>query len=86
MSEAPLHGVGAWCTTPQGSRDEYFIADQPAPAPHRARPEGCAALRIVLVTVLRANRSCELFPNGFDLNLLPEGSRETDALSTPDLA
>ena len=32
-------------------RDWYFIAEQPAPAPHLAHPEGCAALRIVLVTV-----------------------------------
>ena len=29
----------------------YFIAEQPAPAPQLAHPEGCAALRIVLVTV-----------------------------------
>ena len=28
--------------------DWYFIAEQPAAAPHLARPEGCAALRIVL--------------------------------------
>ena len=28
-------------------RDWYFIAEQPAPAPHLAHPEGCAALRIV---------------------------------------
>ena len=27
-------------------RDWYFIAEQPAPAPHLAHPEGCAALRI----------------------------------------
>jgi hypothetical protein len=32
-------------------RGWYFIAEQPAPAPHLARPEGCAALCIVLVTV-----------------------------------
>ena len=32
-------------------KDWYFIAEQPAPAPHLAHPEGCAALRIVLVTV-----------------------------------
>ena len=35
-------------------RDRYVIAEQPAPAPHLAHPEGCAALRIVLVTVPRA--------------------------------
>ena len=34
---------GDWC----------FITEQPAPAPHLAHPEGCAALRIVLVTVER---------------------------------
>ena len=28
-------------------RDWYFIAEKPAPAPHLAHPEGCAALRIV---------------------------------------
>jgi len=45
-------------------RDWYFIAEQPAPAPHLAHPEGCA-LRIV--TVPRVSRSCEHFPDGFDL-------------------
>ena len=50
-------------------RDWYFIAEQPAPAPHRARPEGCAALHIVLVTVPRVSRSCEHFPDRFDLHL-----------------
>ena len=48
MREVPLYnmvcgpGVGVW-----GSgfrRDWYFIAEQPAPAPHLARPEGRAAL------------------------------------------
>ena len=34
-------------------RDRFFIAEDPAPAPHLAYPEGCAALRIVLVTVPR---------------------------------
>ena len=28
----------------------HFIAEQPAPAPHLAHPERCAALRIVLVS------------------------------------
>jgi len=37
-------------------RDRYFIAEQPAPAPHLAHPEGCAALSIVLVTVPRSSR------------------------------
>jgi hypothetical protein len=43
-------------------RDWYFIAEQP----HLAHPEGCAALRIVLVTVPRVSRSCEQFPDGLD--------------------
>ena len=47
-----------------------FIAEQPAPAPHRAHPEGCAALRIALATVPRVSRFCERFPDGFDLHLL----------------
>ena len=47
-----------------------FIAEQPAPAPHLAHPEGCAALRIVLVTVPRVSHSCEHFPDGFDLHRL----------------
>ena len=53
-----------------GVRDWYSIAEQPAPAPHRAHSEGCAALRIVLVTAPRVSRSCENFSNGFDLRLL----------------
>ena len=52
-------------------RDWYLIGEQPAPAPHLAHPEGCASLRIVLVTVPRVSRSCENFPDGFDLHLLP---------------
>jgi len=51
-------------------RDLCFIAEQPGPAPHLAHPEGCAALRIVLVTASRVSRSCEHFPNGFDLVIL----------------
>jgi len=43
----------------QLQRHWYFIAKQPAPAPLLARPEGCAALRMVLVTVPRVSRSCE---------------------------
>ena len=53
-----------------GERDWYFIAEQPAPAPHLAHPGGCAALRIVLVTVPRVSRSREHFPDRFDLHLL----------------
>ena len=39
--------------------DWYFIAEQSAPALHLAHPEGCATIRIVLVTVPRVSRSCE---------------------------
>ena len=52
------------------STDWYFLAGQPAPATHLAHPEGCAALRIVLVTVPRVSRSFEIFPDGFDPHLL----------------
>ena len=55
------------------SRDKlvfHFMAEQPAPAPHFAHPEGYAALRIVLVTVPRVSRTCEHFPDRFDLRLL----------------
>ena len=34
-------------------RDWYLLAEQPAPAPHLARPEGRAALPNVLVTAPR---------------------------------
>ena len=54
-------------------RDCYFIAEQPAPAPHLAHSEGRAALRVVLVTVPRVSRSCEHFSDGFDLHLLQWG-------------
>ena len=47
-----------------------LIAEQPAPAPRLAHPDGCAALRMVLVTASRVSRSCEHFPDGFDLHLL----------------
>ena len=52
------------------ARDWYFIAEQPALAPHLAHPEGCAVPRIVLVTVPRVSRSCEHFSDGFDLHTL----------------
>jgi len=68
-SHPPQLTLRSKASTPK--RDWYFIAEQPAPAPQFALPEGCAALRIVLVTVLRVSRSCELFPDGFDLHLLP---------------
>ena len=44
---------------------DFLFYEQPAPASHFAHPEGCAALRIVLVTVPRTSRSCEHFPDGF---------------------
>ena len=47
-------------------RDWYFIAEQPAPAPHFAHSGGCAALRIVLGTVPRVSRSRQHFPNGYE--------------------
>ena len=62
-------------------RDWYFGAEHPAPAPHLAYPEGCAALRIVLVAVPRVSRFCEHFPDGFDLHLLRRGARIPEACS-----
>ena len=56
-----------------GQRDWYLIAERPAPAPHLAHPEGCAALRIVLVTVPRVSRFCEHFPDEFGHHALPSG-------------
>ena len=53
-----------------GKSDRYSIAEQPAPEPRLAHPEGCAAPRIVIVSVPCASRSCEQFPEGFDLHLL----------------
>ena len=79
---------GAQRAAHQG-RDLYFIAEQPAPAPHLAHPGGCAALRIVLVTVPRVSRSCEHFPVGCDLHLLrsprylaPRPSPQKDTANT----
>ena len=46
----------------------YFIAEKPAPAPHLAPPEGCAALRIVLVAVPHVSRSCKHFPEALRLH------------------
>ena len=45
---ALLRPAGRHNPTPL-QRDWYSVAEQPAPAPHLSRPEGCAALRIVLV-------------------------------------
>jgi len=63
----------------------FFIAKQPAPAPHLAHPEGIAALRIVLVTAPRVSRSCEHFPDGFDLHLLqgPHSGLQRDFVKNP---
>jgi len=64
------------------------VSKQPAPAPHLAHPEGCAALRIVLVTVPRVARSCEHFPDGFELHLLPRQAhpeRRLGACGSPAL-
>ena len=52
------------------SRAESIIAEQPTLAPHLARPEGLAALCVVLVAVPRVGRSCKHFPDGLDLHLL----------------
>ena len=65
------------------SRDWYVIVEQPAPAPHLAHPEGCAALRIVLVTVPRVSRSCVHFPDGFDLHLLHHLAPTPETPCTP---
>jgi len=66
---------------PLSERDWYVIAEQPAPAPHLAHPEGCADLHIVLVTVPRVSRSCEHFPDGFDLHLLASFGHCSGSLS-----
>ena len=49
----------------KNERDWYLIVEEPAPASHLAHPEGCAALRIVLLTVPRVSRACEHFPDAF---------------------
>ena len=68
-----VEGIGDTDTSTGGkdtSSDLSCIAEQAAPVPHLANPEGCAALRIVLVTVTRARHCCEHFPDGFDLHFL----------------
>ena len=62
--------LGASETVFPPQRDLYCIAEQLAPAPQLAHQEGCAALRIVQVTVPRVRRSCEQFWDEFDLHLL----------------
>jgi len=75
-----IRGVTSSGDEGEWGRDWYSIAQQPAPAPHLARPEARAALRIVLMTVPRVSRSCEHFPEGFDPHLLPR--QVTQNLST----
>ena len=58
----------------RGQRNWYRIAEQPAPAPRLAHPEGCAALRSVLVAVPRVSRFCKRFPDEFELHLLRQRS------------
>ena len=53
---------------PKNQRQHRTLHIQKDALPH---PEGCAAPRIVLVTVPRVSRSCEHVPDGFDLHLLP---------------
>jgi len=57
--------------------DWYFIAKRTAPPSHLAYLEGCAALRIMLVTASRVSRSCENFLDGFDLHLLHQSAPAT---------
>ena len=52
------------------ARNQKKNAEESVTAPHLAHPEGCAALRIVLVAVPRISRSREHFPGGFDQRLL----------------
>ena len=53
---------------PSKQRQHCSLHIQQDALPH---PGGCAALRIVLVTVPRVSRSCENFSDGFVLRLLP---------------
>ena len=61
-------------------RDWYLIAEQPAPAPNLAHPEGWAALLIVLVTASRVSRTGEHFPDRLDLHLLLMASTQHENL------
>jgi hypothetical protein len=59
----------------------FFIAELQTPAPHLAHPEGCTALRIVLVTVPLVSRSCEHLPDGFGLHLhRAKSPKETECI------
>ena len=71
MSEVPLHyRHSRHVRISPTERDWYLIAEQTAQAPFLAPPEGWAALRIVLAAVPLISRSCEHFPDGFNLHLL----------------
>ena len=52
----------ARCGAPELQGDWKFIAKEPASAPHM--------LRIMPRTVPRVGRSCEHFPDGFELHLI----------------
>ena len=54
---APPRGC---CARSPPYRDWYFIAEQLAPTPHLVHPDGCAVLRIVLVTVPRVSHVATL--------------------------
>ena len=49
--------AGAAARNAGKSRNWYFIAEQPAPAPHLAHPKECAALRFVLGDKVEVERS-----------------------------
>ena len=71
----------SWRLFTHRCEDWYLIAEQPALTPHLAHPERCAALRIVLLPVPCVSRSCEHFPDGFDLHLLRTG---TNLVASPE--
>ena len=54
-----------------------LLPKKTAPAPHLAHLEGCASLRIMLVTVPCLCCSCEHFPDRFDLNLIQLNRNQT---------
>ena len=75
--------LAACILPPTIPRDWYSIAERPAPAPHLAHPEGCAALRIVLLTAPRVSCYFENFPDRFDLHLLPTSPDHRKGLGMP---
>ena len=68
-----LLGAGSSCDS--SGRDWYFVAEQSASAPHM--------LRIVPHSVALVSRSCELFPDGFDLHLLHSSGIERTEMPSP---